>query len=507
MAGPSRLERALQAALADPQGALERLGRAKAERNLMQFVRMMWPVVEPSQPFVDGWAMGAVAEHLEAVTAGQITRLLINVPPGFSKSMLTSVFWPAWMWGPKNLPSTRFMCASYSQDLTVRDNQRCRRILESPDFRAAWGGRFKLSSEQNAKVKFENDRTGWKFATSVAGLGTGERGDVFIVDDPHSVKAVEYDATRAAALQWFSEVVPTRLNNASKSAIVVIMQRVHERDVSGLILSEKLAYDHLMIPMEFDSQHEFLSKTSLGWMDPRRTDGELAWPERFSKEYLETKLKPEMRAWGGSYAEAGQLQQLPVPRGGGMFREEDFKFVDAAPPGGRVVRGWDLAATDGTENKHAAWTVGARLRLAGGAVYLEHVVREQAGEKRVREMIRHAADHDPEDCEQSIPQDPGQAGKAQKSHLARALHGRRFHFSLESGSKEDRARPLADQSQSGNFFLVRGPWNEDFVKEAKLFPNGRYKDQIDAVSRAYARLVSFHEELTGAAPEVLEPEE
>ena len=88
--------------------------KAICEESLLEFVSYVWPVIEPSIPFIRGWAIKAICEHLQAVTEGKIRRLLINVPPGFSKSTITSVCWPAWEWGPKNRPSTRFICASYS---------------------------------------------------------------------------------------------------------------------------------------------------------------------------------------------------------------------------------------------------------------------------------------------------------------------------------------------------------------------------------------------------------
>ncbi len=158
------------------------LKRIRAERcmkpdGLLHFVRMMWPFVEPSRDFVENWHIGAICEHLEAVTAGQIRRLLINVPPGFCKSLLLNVFWPAWEWGPMNLPSLRYLCASYSQDLTIRDNVRFRQVIMADTYREAWGERVEPSPVQFSLTKVANTKTGWKLASSVSGVGTGERGD------------------------------------------------------------------------------------------------------------------------------------------------------------------------------------------------------------------------------------------------------------------------------------------------------------------------------------------
>lgn len=469
-----------------------------ARGGLLPFIELMWDVLEPQRPFVRGWAVDAICEHLEAVHRGEIRKLLINVPPGFMKSMTTNVFFPAWEWGPRNRPDTRYIGASYSESLTIRDNRRCRQLITSPRYQALWGSRYKLMDDQNAKVRYDTDRTGFKIATSVSGLGTGERGDRFVVDDPHNVKEGESEIKREAVLQWFTEVVPTRINDAGKSAIVVIMQRVHERDVSGLILKE-LGYDTLCVPMEWEHDHPHKSHSSLGWKDPRegQPDGTLAWPERFSHEYLEKDLKPTLRSWGGEYAEAGQLQQRPTPRGGGMFKAEDWRFVDAPPE--KVVlrvRGWDLAATD--DNKMAARTAGIRMSMDGQRrVYIEHARVGQWSDKGVEDEMVACAKSDPPGTVIDFPQDPGQAGKAQKSYLARQLTGYVVHATPETGDKADRARPLAAQQESHNVFLVRGGWNDAFIAEASSFPKGHWKDQIDAASRAYARLLMSRAESPG----------
>jgi predicted phage terminase large subunit-like protein len=210
-----------------------------------------------------------------------------------------------------------------------------------------------------------------------------------------------------------------------------------------------------------------------------------------------------LRSWGGSYAEAGQLQQRPAPRGGGLFQKSDFGIVDRPPEGGRIVRGWDLAATDGSNSKKAAYTVGAKLQLAEGNIYICDIDRKQASASGVEKMIKVNAQMDGYKVLQDFPQDPGQAGKAQKLTIGKLLHGYTFTFSPETGSKEARAQPLAAQCESGNVYLVRGPWNDQFLNEAALFPNGEFKDQVDACTRAYSSLLRKRRRLIGAAPKVV----
>jgi predicted phage terminase large subunit-like protein len=516
------------------------MARWDAEESLSSFIQYTWSVLEPGREFIDGWSVDAICEHLEAVSNGEIRRLLMNVPPGFMKSLTTNVFWPAWEWGPRNQPTMRYVSASYSEALTTRDNRRCRNLINSSIYQSAWGDRFQIAGDQNAKVRYDTDKTGFKIATSVGGLGTGERGDRFIIDDPHNIKETESDAVRESALQWFTEVVPTRMNDPDKSAIIVIMQRVHERDISGLILREELGYDFLCLPMEYERRHRCYTPVKrknvpsqrvtrvmqeqdpIPWwavegeelpdhyepkweeltcQDRRTEEDSLLWPARFTQRHLDEDLKPALRAWGGSYAEAGQLQQRPAPRGGGMFQKEDFNFIDRAPKElSRVVRGWDLAATKDA----GAWTVGCKMGLHDGKVYILDVQRGRWSPGRVETAYKACCEADGYNVVPSFPQDPGQAGKAQKADIASKLHGYSVHFSPESGSKEDRAKPLAAQAEAGNLYLVRGPWNDVFVNEACMFPNGQFKDQIDAASRAYMRLIMKKPRMVGAAPQVLE---
>lgn len=331
------------------------------EDSLIEFASYVWPVVEPAIPFIRGWAIDAIAAHLEAVTFGHIKRLLINVPPGFSKSLMTDVFWPAWEWGPRNMPHLRYVCASYANYLTERDNMRCRNIVGSDLYRKMWGNRFNLSSEQYTKVKFANDGTGWKLATSVGGIGVGERGDRFIIDDPNNTMEVESETTRMTTNMWFREVVPTRLNNPSEGAIIVIQQRLHEDDVSGIALSQEMGYTHLMIPMEYDSGRHCVTVLGLDqgnnkivWEDPRKNDFELAWPERFTPEVC-AKYKTTMT----EYAWAGQMQQTPEPRGGSIIKRDFWQVwkEDKFPAFEYILASLDTAYTAKEENDASALTI------------------------------------------------------------------------------------------------------------------------------------------------------
>lgn len=286
------------------------------EGGLIEFVRYFWNVLEPETKLVEGWVLYDICKHLEAITFGRITRLLINVPPGSMKSLMVNCFWPAFEWGPMGMAHLRYVSFSYSSGLTERDNTKFRKLIQSEKYQELWGDKFKV--EKEGEIKITNDKTGSKFASSVGGIGTGERGDRVTIDDPHDVHKSESDIVRTATVRWFRETITDRLNSPDESAIIIIMQRVHQGDISGFILAEGWKYTHLMVPMEFEVGREPFNE--LGWKDPRQEDGDLAWPERFSPEFV-AKIEIEK----GSWAYASQYQQRPAPRGGGIIKREHWR--------------------------------------------------------------------------------------------------------------------------------------------------------------------------------------
>jgi predicted phage terminase large subunit-like protein len=480
-----------------PELGLHCLDAVEAEDSLMHYMRLMWPVLEPGTDLVEGQVLDVMAEHLEAVTKGKIKRLLINVPPGFSKSLMTDVLWPSWTWGPRGLPHKRFVSWSYAEDLTLRDNKKAKRLIRSEEYQRYWSDRFQLTSlgEKN----FSNDHEGFKMVSGVHGQGTGHRGDHLVLDDPHSVAEAESEAKREAALFFFSETLPTRFNSKN-SSLVIIMQRVHEDDISGHILRNELGFEHLCLPMEYEHDHPWPSSTSLGFKDWRTEEGELLWPERFDREQVE-ETKKILRSWGGEYAVAGQFQQRPVPRGGGMFKRKHLKVVQTAPEEGLECRGWDLAST---RKGRGARTAGVKiLRHPQYGYFVTDVVCDRWSPGEVKQNMLAAAERDGKKCWQSIPQDPGQSGKDQVQILANMLSGFRVHTSLESGSKEDRAEPWAAQAEVGNVHILDRPWTKDLINELTSFPNAKVKDQVDGGSRAFAFLAKKRKNKAGAAPVVI----
>lgn len=466
--------------------------RAQCE-SLYEFVQRAWPILERKHKFVGGWALKAMCDHLEAVTRGDIQYLLMNVPPGMMKSLLVSVFWPAWEWGPMGMAHLRYLTSSYSGDLAMRDNVKMRRLVESAWYQMLWP-EIVFARDQNAKQKFENTETGGRECRAFEHM-TGGRGDRVIIDDPHSVDGAESETQRIGAVQTFRESISDRMNDVQTSAIVIIMQRLHEGDISGTVLALGLPYVHLCLPMEYEPARHCTTYIGgkLFFSDPRTIDGELLFAERFPRAEMES-----MKIKKGEYAYAGQYQQRPAPREGGMFQPDKMDVIDELPGDGIQVRGWDIA---GSTRKTSPYTVGARLMLFEGQLIITDVVRDRKKILAAERMIVDTAKND-RDILQSIPQDPGSAGKSQKAHLSTKLQGRNFKFSTESGSKEFRAQPFAAQVNAGNVSMLRGPWNSDLIEEMRNFPAGNYKDQIDALSRAYYELlIDFEDELPDVAAE------
>lgn len=462
--------------------------------SLGGFVRESWKQLEPEATYVHGWHIDAICEHLEAVSAGQINRLLINVPPGSMKSLLTSVNWQAWEWGPRDARTLRYLTTAFNDVPVKRDTRKTRDLVDSEWYRMHWP---EVHLTRKAELSFANSDTGTREGVAFGSL-TGQRGDRLVIDDPHSTETAESDADREATTRRFREGAQNRLNDQRKSAIVVIMQRLHMDDVSGVIEQYQMDYDHLLIPMEFEPARA--KTTSIGWRDPRKADGELMCPERWDRETLTRMREKEM----GEYAYAGQYQQRPAPREGGMMMVDRIEIVAAAPAGGREVRGWDIA---GSTKKKSPYTAGARLkRMPNGDVYVIDMKRDRRKIGAAEDMIVETAKADGLYVRQSLPQDPGSAGLSQKNQLAGRLEGLDFRFSPETGTKEDRAIPVASMIEVGKWYLVRADWNAAYIDELRNFPTGSFKDQVDATSRAYAELIGTKEKSKGLAkPRVRTP--
>lgn len=462
--------------------------RRKCE-TLRGFVEEAWHVLEPDQVFVPNWHIDAICEHLEAVTDGRINRLLINVPPGSSKSMIVSVLWPAWEWGPKGKRSQRYIATAFNDTPVKRDTRKSRDLMLSDWYKSIWP---EVVLTRTAEMSFANSDTGSREGIAFGSL-TSMRGNRLIVDDPHSTKTAESETERTGATRQFLEGAMNRLNDQKRDAIIVVMQRLHADDLSGMIVARRLGYVHLMIPMEFEEDRRCV--TAIGWRDPRTYDGELLDPVRFGPETIEELKK------GGSFYWQGQYQQRPTAREGGLFKRAWFagKIVrrDQMPTKGlRFVRGWDFAASIPKPGTSPDWTVGVLMARHGSDYYIMNVDRMQVSPGNVRDAVKGRAETDPPGTIVRFPVEPGQAGIDQRDRYIAHLAGYRLSPVRPSGSKVVRAEPLAVQAENGNVYIVNSgdpedgldAWINPFLDEVCDFPAASHDDQVDASADAFNEL-------------------
>jgi predicted phage terminase large subunit-like protein len=292
---------------------------------------------------------------------------------------------------------------------------------------------------------------------------------------------VESEAERLRATRIFRESVTSRLNDPVHDAIIVIMHRLHPKDVCGVIETQGLDYVKLVLPMEYDPK---TAVTTPYYADPRTKPGELLCPERLPRAVIE-KNKAEL----GNHAYATQYQQRAQAREGGMFKRHWFQVVNAVPSEAtRKVRCWDRAATVATDTNDPDWTVGVKMSTYKGKFYVEDVIRFRDSAHKVRAAITATASQDGEDCPIVIPKEPAQAGKDQAQSTIAENAGYDIHAERESGKKHVRAEPFSAQCEAGNVYLVRANWNEDYIDELCAFPQG-HDDQVDATSGAFKKLV------------------
>jgi predicted phage terminase large subunit-like protein len=439
-----------------------------ARRSLRAFIEQAWPYVEPTVPFCGNWHIDALCDVLEAVTRGEIKRVVVTVPPGTMKSLLVSVFWPAWMWASD--AGSRVFTAAYSDHLTVRDNLRVRNLIESSWYQTHYNVRF--DEDQNAKKLFKTTASGWRVASSVGGAATGEHPDYIIIDDPHTAAQARSEIELQTGLDWFDGTVSTR-GVTRGAAIILIMQRLAEMDLAGHLLARG-GFEHVMFPMRFDVKRA-------DKRDPRTEEGELLWPALFTEERVR-RLELDLGPWGT----ASQLQQTPSPEGGGLFKREWFGVVEAAPVKARRVRGWDTAATEGAGD----YTVGARLAEADGIYYIEDIVRAQLSPHGVDMLMRQCAESDGIAVRVREEREGGSSGKAVVDARAKMLNGYDYKSVTLGTDKVTRAGPFRSQVEAGNVKFVRGCANmEEALRELALFPVGKHDDVPDSLSCAYNALL------------------
>lgn len=460
-------------------------------------------------PYLDNWHVGAIADHLEAVSRGDIKNLLINIPPGHAKSILVSALWPAWLWSW--WPEWRGLFSSYDLSLVTRDAIRMRDTITSDWYKAEFSPTWRLKSDQNVKTLFKNTRQGFRFCHTVAGRGTGHRGDAIVVDDPLNAKERHSKVKREAGKDWWKRTMPTRLNDPRTGARVVIMQRLHEEDLSGVILEEG-GFEHLCLMTFFEPERRSKTFTinkatgqkTLFFEDPREDEDELLFPELFTPEVLEG-LKKTL----GEADFAGQHQQQPAPATGSIFKTYWWRFWcypgQKLPPvrfkteeGGlveveaeelprhlpRVAQSWDMTFKDKATSDFVSGQVWGANRADR---YLLDRVHERLDFDGTARALRELSRKWPQARAKWIEDKAN--GPAIISHLRREVAGL---IAVEPvGDKLERAYAVQSEIKAGNVFLPHpaiAPWVMAYISEFTAFPTGANDDDVDSATQALIQL-------------------
>lgn len=514
--------------------AAELESRIKAEESFYEFFKQAWHVFEPGYKYVDNWHVGAVAEHLEAVTRGQIPKLLVNFPPRCLKTDLISVAWPAWEW--IKTPNRKFLCGSYSWTLAEDASIKCRQLIKSNWYQTRWGERFGILDDRDKKDHFANDKGGERIITSPDATGTGRGGDRIIVDDGNNVRD-QSDTMLDSALNWWTQVLPTRVNDPEDSSFVVVQQRVHERDISGHILAtDKSSWVHLCLPNEYEARRRCVtvvlpSTKPAKWRDPRRGEGELFFPRRISKERSDS-----LRASLGEYGYAGQYQQLPSPAEGGIIRKAWFQpwKQERRPKCDFIFQSWDTATS---ERKNPAGrgiayscchTYGVFKSEKGlpGLLLLARW-RGQVEYPELRKTAQLLANDyldsnwrapmeklDSARTPQMILVEDKSSGKNLIADFARAgIFATRFNPD-RYGDKTQRVRLVTHLMEAGVVWVPyaaphfdRPPnWVDQFLMSMATFPNAQSRDDVDCLTQALLRMVEsgwvYHPTDMAAKPKI-----
>lgn len=472
--------------------------------SLRKFIPKVWKLVEPAN-YISNWHIDALSDHLEAVTAGDITYLLITMPPRHSKSLILSVIWPTWEW--LTLPFYRWVFASYAFQLSVRDSIKRRKILQSEWYQRRFSDRFELISEQNTKIRYENNMHGFMLASSVGGSNTGEGGERVIADDPHNIKDTESPDVIKSTVDWWNIVMSTRRNDLRNSARIVVQQRTNEGDVAGDIIERGEAV-HLNLPTEafFGESPKCVTRWFVHatgethvWEDPRKEPGELLNPARFTAED-NARAKLDL----GDYQYASQHGQNPTPPSGTIIKKEWLKFYGGKdqPPVPEWGKGthamMPLLSLDCTFKEHndTDYVAGLGWEMFGADIYLmPRNIHDRLSFTRTLDALVEFVGGQNLDKSQTyagiypfikikLIEDKAN-GTAVMDTFRHRVPGM-VAFEPGNASKESRLQAGSWRFRAGNIYLPDpsiAPWVTDYKYELLAFPKARRDDYVDATSQ------------------------
>jgi predicted phage terminase large subunit-like protein len=443
------------------------------------------------------WHIDCLAAELEELAKGVALRkprkhdLAINIPPGTTKTKLCSVVFPVWCW--TLWPWMSFITASYSAELSLESAELSRDLVRSESFQAMYPwlgikqdkdtkGNFKIITKKYVSPGHlpQEIPGGSRFSTSVGGTLMGFHGHIQIVDDPIDPKRAVSKAELQTALAWMDTTLPTRKTDKAATPLVLIMQRLAQNDPTGHLLAKKKSnVRHISLPGEIRNFRDCVRPPELVAM----YKDDLLDPVRMGWDVLK-----DLEADLGQYGYAGQIGQNPTSPQGGMFKVDHFQIVPIPPVQVNfvmTVRYWDKAGSAGK----GCYTVGTKMSLLRGNRWIVMDVKRGQWSTEERErVILETARADGQDVVVWIEQEPGSGGKESAEGTIRNLAGYVCKAEGPTGDKVFRADPYSVQVNNGNIMLLQADWNYEFIEEHRYFPNGTYKDQVDASAGAFNHL-------------------
>lgn len=456
--------------------------------TLIQFMQEMWPVLEPNTPLELNWHHYEIARVLELHTFRIISGtakseephpvfsrdLIINVPPRTTKSMLVTVMWPIWAWTVN--PSLSFLTVSYSASLAIKHARLSRTIAQSDKFQMMFEGAFRIKTDQNTKSHYENDDGGERYAIGLGGSATGSGGDVIIVDDPTNPKEAASDVERNNANRNYSETVYNRTRNPKTAVRVIIMQRLHEDDLTGYLLSQSPdRYYHINVPAELTDN-----------VRPERFKGYYQngtfWPSRFTPDLLD-----DYKTSLGSYGYAGQMLQEPSPAEGGMIKKHWFKFFNKLHENVTINVKIDPAYTSKEAGDPTAILAYYELN---GFTYITNVEAVRMEFPDLCNYIKGFALRNGLTRASRIFVEPKASGKSIVQALSRETELNVVEDINPTKDKVARVQDVSAIIEAGKVYLLTGAWNNPFLNECAAFPNAKHDDMVDTLVMALSGVKS-----------------
>jgi predicted phage terminase large subunit-like protein len=445
--------------------------RAFSRNDLYTFTHRAFLELNPQVRFLHNWHNELISAKLDACFRGQINRLIINLPPRSLKSHAVAVAFPAYILGHN--PSAQIICASYAQDLANKHSMDCRNLMASEWYRGLFPTR--LSPHKQSVQEFLTTQNGFRLATSVGGVLTGRGADLIVVDDPLKPDEALSDTQRNAVNEWFDHTLYSRLNDKRTGCIIIIMQRLHEDDLVGHVLEQE-TWEHVRLPAIAEEDEIHLIESPFGTRTVCRKTGEALHPEREPLIVLE-----HLRRTVGEYNFAGQYQQQPAPRGGGMVKTEWFKTYTPGEEPSKfhmVLQSWDTANKSTELSDFSVCTTWGRRNKK---FYLLHVLRERLDYPDLKRAVREQANRfRPSNI---LIEDKASGTQLIQELIREGVYGvTRYEPTME---KQMRLHSVTSTIENGFVYLpTEADWLACYLKELTAFPKGKHDDQADSTSQA-----------------------